>query len=54
MHASLTIFGTVVMFMDTTPDMQVNQGDNIVLTIRSKDLDEVQSFFNKMKMAEES
>ena len=49
MHASLTIFGTVVMFMDTTPDMQVNQGDNIVLTIRSKDLDEVQSFFNKMK-----
>ena len=49
MHASLTIFGTVVMFMDTTPDMQVNQGDNIVLTIRSKDLDEVQSLFNKMK-----
>jgi len=49
MHASLTIFGTVVMFMDTTPDTQVNQGDNIVLTIRSKDLDEVQSLFNKMK-----
>lgn len=49
MHASLTIFGTVVMFMDTIPDMQVNQGDNIVLTIRSKDLDEVKSLFSKMK-----
>ncbi len=49
MHTSLTIFGTVVMFMDTTPDMQINQGDNIVLTIRSKDLNEVQSLFRKMK-----
>jgi len=49
MHTSLAIFGSRVMFMDAPPDMPITQGDNIILTISSKDIDEIQLLFNKMK-----
>lgn len=49
MHAELTIHGTQLMFSDTMPGMRFIQGNNISLTIVSKDLDEVKALFAKLK-----
>lgn len=49
MHTRLNINGSNVMFSDVFPGMQFVQGNNISLAIVSKNLDEVKSFFNKLK-----
>ena len=49
MYTSLNIHGSNVMFMGTLPDMPIIQGNNITLTIGSKDLVEVRRLFHEMK-----
>jgi PhnB protein len=48
-HARLNILGSNVMFSDVFPGMRFVEGNNINLTIVSKDLDIIKSSFNKMK-----
>jgi PhnB protein len=49
MHAELSISGSKVMFSDTYPGMPFTAGNNISLTVISKDMDEIRSWFNKLK-----
>jgi PhnB protein len=49
MHARLTISGSNVMFSDVFPGMPFVAGNNISLTLVSKDIDEVKSVFHKLK-----
>jgi len=49
LHAELNISGTKVMFSDTFPGNKFIVGNNIGLTLVSKDKDEIQSLFNKFK-----
>lgn len=49
MHAQLSINGSNVMFSDSLPDSPFVAGNNISLVISSKNLDEIKSFFNKLK-----
>lgn len=49
MHAQLTIQGSTVMFSDTFPGHPFVLGNNISLTIVSKDMDEIKSLFDKLK-----
>lgn len=49
MHAQLNINGSTVMFSDVFPGMPFTQGNNIILTVVSKNMEEVKSFFNKLK-----
>jgi PhnB protein len=49
MHTRLTISGSNVMFSDVCPGMSFVVGNNISLTINSKNIDEIKSFFNKLK-----
>lgn len=49
MYTSLNINGSNVMFSDTFPGMTFTIGNNISLTISSKDIDEIKSLFNKLK-----
>ncbi|WP_209121255.1 VOC family protein [Alkalihalobacillus sp. BA299] len=49
MHTRLTIAGSNVMFSDVFPGMPFNPGNNISLAIISKNIDEIKSFFNKLK-----
>ncbi|HEY4601867.1 MAG TPA: VOC family protein [Cerasibacillus sp.] len=49
MHTRLNINGTEMMFSDTFPGTPYNQGNNFSLTVVSKDIDEIKSYFNKMK-----
>lgn len=49
MYTSLKIHGNNIMFSDVPPDMPIVQGNNINLTITSKDMDEIRMLFNKMK-----
>lgn len=49
MHTMLTINGSPVMFSDTFPGMPFVAGNNISLTLFTKDLDEIKSTFNKLK-----
>jgi PhnB protein len=49
MHTRLTISGSTVMFSDTFPGMPFVEGNNISLAIVSKNLDEINSAFNKLK-----
>ena len=49
MHAQLAIQGSTVMFSDTFPGQPFVLGNNISLTIVSKDMDEIKSKFNKLK-----
>lgn len=48
-YTSLNINGSDVMFSDTFPGMTFTIGNNISLTISSKDIDEIKSLFNKLK-----
>jgi PhnB protein len=50
MHARLTISGSNVMFSDVFPGMPFVAGNNISLTVVSKNMDEIKSPFNKMKV----
>jgi PhnB protein len=49
MHAQLNITGSTVMFSDCFPGMSFVAGNNISLTVVSKNMDEIQSFFTKLK-----
>jgi PhnB protein len=50
MNATLKIAGSTVMFSDVPPDMPVTIGDNISLIVSSKDMEEVKTLFNKLKV----
>lgn len=50
MHARLNVLGSNVMFSDVFPGMPFVVGNNISLAIVSKDLDEVKSLFDKLKV----
>lgn len=49
MHTRLSIHGSNVMFSDVFPGMPFVEGNNISLTIVSKDIAEIKSLFNKLK-----
>jgi PhnB protein len=49
MHTRLNITGSNVMFSDVFPGMPFTVGNNISLAIISKNLDELQSYFSKLK-----
>ncbi|NSL50996.1 VOC family protein [Calidifontibacillus erzurumensis] len=49
MHAELMIEGSRVMFSDTFPGKPYVKGNNIELTIVSKDMDRIKSIFNQLK-----
>jgi PhnB protein len=49
MHAQLNIQGSTVMFSDVCPGMPFVAGNNISLAVVSKNIDDIQSFFSKLK-----
>lgn len=49
MHTRLTIKGSTVMFSDTFPGMPFVVGNNISLTFVSDDMEEIQSYFHRLK-----
>jgi PhnB protein len=49
LHARLNINGSTVMFSDVFPGMPFVEGNNISLTIASKNLDEIKSLFHKLQ-----
>jgi PhnB protein len=49
MHTRLDITGSTVMFSDVFPGSPFVAGNNISLSIVSKNIDEVKSLFNKLK-----
>lgn len=49
MHTRLSINGSTVMFSDVFPDMPFIQGNNISLSLLSKDEDKLRSWFNQLK-----
>ncbi len=53
LYAELPIMGSNMMFSDCSPKRDFNAGNNISVTISSKDMNEVQTLFNKMKMGGE-
>ncbi|MDG0876273.1 VOC family protein [Paenibacillus thiaminolyticus] len=50
MHARLTILGSNVMFSDVFPGMPFTVGNNISLAIVSENEDDLQTFFDKLKV----
>ncbi|MDQ0196616.1 VOC family protein [Paenibacillus wynnii] len=51
MHTHLNIMGSTVMFSDVFPGMPFTAGNNISLTIVSKNTDEIKSLYGKLKEA---
>ncbi|MFS0722514.1 VOC family protein [Paenibacillus sp. 1P07SE] len=49
MHARLTIFGSRVMFSDVFPGMPFTEGNNISLSLISRDMDALKDAFHKLK-----
>jgi PhnB protein len=49
MHTRLNILGSNVMFSDVFPGMRFVAGNNISLSVSSKNIDEIKSLFNKLK-----
>ena len=49
MHAYMNISGDKVMFSDTFPGHPYTVGNHISLTVVSKDMDEIQRYFNGLK-----
>ncbi|MGM0876017.1 MAG: VOC family protein [Bacillota bacterium] len=49
MHTRLNISGSNVMFSDVFPGMSYVEGNNISLSIVSKNLDEIKSSFDNLK-----
>jgi PhnB protein len=49
MHTFLNVKGSKVMFSDVPSGMPFTAGNNISLTVTSKNIDEIKAFFNKMK-----
>ena len=50
MHTNINIGGSRVMFSDAFPWMPLVMGNNISLTFLSKDIEEIKSIFNQMKV----
>lgn len=50
MHTRLNISGSNVMFSDTFPGMSVTQGDNFSLSLVTKNREEIQSAYDKLKV----
>jgi PhnB protein len=48
-YTSLRIEGGIIMFSDATPEMPLIIGNNVSLTIVSKDMDEIKRLFKSMK-----
>ncbi|PUA39027.1 hypothetical protein C8Z91_11170 [Paenibacillus elgii] len=49
MHARITVNGSDVMFSDIFPGMPFTAGNNISLSVMSKNIDEIKTYFNKLK-----
>lgn len=49
LHTELNISGSRIMFSDVFPGMPFTAGNNISLTVVSKDIEEVKSIFSKLK-----
>ena len=49
MHTRLNISGSNVMFSDVFPGMPFVQGNNVTLSIVTENLDEIKTWFNKLK-----
>jgi PhnB protein len=49
MHSRLNISGSNVMFSDVFPGMPFVEGNNVSLSLVSKDIDEVKAIFHKLK-----
>lgn len=49
MHTRLNISGSNVMFSDVFPGMPFIAGNNISITVVSKNIDEIKTFFNRLK-----
>lgn len=49
MHTRLNISGSNVMFSDVFPGMPFVQGNNVTLSIVTESLDEIKTWFNKLK-----
>ncbi|KGE16388.1 VOC family protein [Paenibacillus wynnii] len=49
MHTHMNIMGSTVMFSDVFPGMPFTAGNNISLTIVSKNIDEIKSLYGKLK-----
>jgi PhnB protein len=50
MHAEIKVKDSTIMFSDTPPDMPLTMGNNISLIYSSKDVDEITSIYNKLKV----
>ncbi|SDN84468.1 PhnB protein [Paenibacillus sp. yr247] len=50
MHARINVQGSTIMFSDVFPGMPFVAGNNISLTVGSKNIDEVKSLFHKLKV----
>jgi len=48
-HVNLKIKNSQVMFSDVAPGMPLTVGNNISLIVESTDINEIKTFFNKMK-----
>ncbi|NMD70419.1 VOC family protein [Bacillus sp. DNRA2] len=49
MHANIIVSGSRLMFSDVFPGMPFTQGNNISLTVLSKDENELKVWYNKLK-----
>lgn len=49
MHTFLPIGGGMVMFSDTFPGMPFIQGNNMSMTVTSKNIEDIQQWFGNMK-----
>lgn len=49
MHTFLDIMGSRIMFSDVPPGMPFIAGNNIALTVVSKDIEEVKNLFDRLK-----
>jgi len=50
MHARINVLGSNIMFSDVFPGMPFIEGNNISLSIVSKNKDEITSLFHKLKV----
>jgi PhnB protein len=48
MHSRLNLAGSIVMFSDVFPGMPFITGNNVSLSVQSKNIDEIKAIFNKL------
>ncbi|MDP4086457.1 MAG: glyoxalase/bleomycin resistance/extradiol dioxygenase family protein [Bacillota bacterium] len=49
LHTQLNITGSTLMFSDCAPGRPLDIGNNISLTVVSKNMDEIKSYFSQLK-----